>query len=782
MDVWKQTGSLTPNITVVGWDFEDSNNTADNGIDNNLSKIVTTNSTGTVSYNSAGGGTQSISNSGWDSGSNSKYWKVSFTTVGIKNLKLSSAQRSSGTGPKDFKVQYSLNDSQWHDVSGAVVTVANNFTTGVLTNVTLPVECENKSLVYLRWIMTSNFQVSSGNVANGGTSSIDNIVIVGDEDSTTNTPITGSPFENIITNSYNVTGLDPETEYYYVVRAVSGDVISANSNEIKAETLPVITWSTGNLWLNDRQPNIEEDVIIKGDLIVNGETGKNSFSAKTLTVASGGELTINADKAVTVQNAIVNNGILTVESDGNLIQINDNAVNTGNITVKRIAKMKRQDYTYWTSPVTGTQTLKQFSPNTLDTRFYTYNESNDNFVGINPATRFGYVGTDLENDFESEAKGYAIRAYNNYPTDETVQTFTGTFVGVPNNGNKTFPLKIIGQGYNLVGNPYPSNIDLEELFNSNNSAINYSAYFWTNVNPYNSGDGTYTANNYAQVVGGTGTPATGSTIEPTNIIKPGQGFLVQAEADNVALNFNNSIRTDDTGGIFFNSKGTSSSKIKDRYWLKLSTPLNNFNTIAIVYTQGATNSFDRNYDGPLMKVGSDSFYSVSENHKLAIQGKQYPLVDSDVVPLGAVFYQSGTHTISISKKEGVFASGQNIYLKDHQTGILTNLSEGSYSFTAIKGESTGRFEIVYRPEGTLSAANTEQKDNLQIYRNGNDFVIKSQNKKITGLEVYDTSGRLIYTMKANSTEVVLNSEKLNNAMYILKINRGEEVMSKKIIK
>ena len=109
------------------------------------------------------------------------------------------------------------------------------------------------------------------------------------------------------------------------------------------------------------------------------------------------------------------------------------------------------------------------------------------------------------------------------------------------------------------------------------------------------------------------------------------------------------------------------------------------------------------------------------------------------------------------------------------------LSQGSYSFTANAGESTGRFDVVY--QSAIVLATDEQSQNpLFVYRDGSNFVIKSQNKKITGLEVYDPSGRLVYTTKANNTEVILHSEKLNNGMYILKINRGEEVTSKKIIK
>ncbi len=112
------------------------------------------------------------------------------------------------------------------------------------------------------------------------------------------------------------------------------------------------------------------------------------------------------------------------------------------------------------------------------------------------------------------------------------------------------------------------------------------------------------------------------------------------------------------------------------------------------------------------------------------------------------------------------------------------LSQGSYTFTANAGESTGRFDVVYsyQIKREMLSVDTKEQDNIRIYRDENNFVIKSQNKKITGLEAYDTSGRLVYTTKANNTEVILHSEKLNNGMYILKINRGEEVTSKKIIK
>jgi len=167
---------------IVGWNFEDSNNTADDGLPINSSKTITTNSTGTVNYasGSGGSGTYAISNSGWDSGNGTKAWQIEFSTLGYNTITVSSKQKSSGTGPKEFKLQYKTTGSTWIDIPSSNITVANDsYVSGVLTNFALPTDVANQPSVFLRWVMRSNLQVSSGNVASGGTSRIDDIVING---------------------------------------------------------------------------------------------------------------------------------------------------------------------------------------------------------------------------------------------------------------------------------------------------------------------------------------------------------------------------------------------------------------------------------------------------------------------------------------------------------------------------------------------------------------------------------------------------------------------------
>lgn len=531
-----------------------------------------------------------------------------------------------------------------------------------------------------------------------------------------------------------------------------------------------------------------------GNMVINGTT----------TVKAGATFDVPTPLVITALDKITveNDGNFIFNNDTNLMQStatisNESLQNTGNITVKRESPMKKNNYTYWSSPVSG-QNLYGFSQGTSTTRFYYYRESDDKFYND------GFDGNTVFNP----TQGYAIMSPSIYTG---LQTFTGRFVGVPNNGTKNadnttlkFQLKISSdrpeddKGYNLIGNPYPSNIDFDKLFTINDGLnvpestagkIFQLAYFWTNVNPNRQGStngtgSTYSGNAYAIYNGVGGIPATSETgspigIPPTNIIKVGQGFIIKARPgqNDKALIFNNTIRT--TEHTHFFSKGCASEK--DRYWLKLTTPASDVNTILIGYVPGATNNFEWDYDAPLLSVGSDSFYTALGAEKLGIQGRTYPLNTQDVVKLGTKHFEVGNYTISLGDREGIFAGSQSIYLKDNQNSKVTNLSEGNYTFTVNAGVTDGRFEIIYKPEVILSTGNTV-KDQLVIYRDANDFVVKSYSSKITELELYDLAGRLILKVNPNRKEVRIDDKNFINGVYILNLTRDGKVISRKITK
>jgi hypothetical protein len=173
--------NISSQTTLVSWNFDDEDRVADDGITANLSKTILREDpfSGAYSFYLGAGGGKSLSTMGWTEGADSKYWMIEFSTIGYGSLTLSSKQYSSNQAPRDFKVQYSIdNCSTWTDVPNSSITVGTDFTTGIISELQLPDECNNQASVFLRWIMTSNTAVAESlDLASGSNSRIDDIVI-----------------------------------------------------------------------------------------------------------------------------------------------------------------------------------------------------------------------------------------------------------------------------------------------------------------------------------------------------------------------------------------------------------------------------------------------------------------------------------------------------------------------------------------------------------------------------------------------------------------------------
>ena len=130
-----------------------------------------------------GASTMAAQAQGWDNGMNNKAWRIVLNSTGYENIKLSSKQQSGGSdaGPRDFKVQVKIGDAgTWTDISAGNYEVANDWTTGALTNKQLPAICNNQPLVYIRWVLRSNFDINGNTLTSLGKTKIDDILVTGD--------------------------------------------------------------------------------------------------------------------------------------------------------------------------------------------------------------------------------------------------------------------------------------------------------------------------------------------------------------------------------------------------------------------------------------------------------------------------------------------------------------------------------------------------------------------------------------------------------------------------
>jgi len=177
--------------TIIGFNFADSTDhefNADYGLPGNLTfniQAEDTSFTDRIITYTNGATNFAATASEWNDGADVKFWSIKFKADGYKDMKVWSKQRSGGAtpGPKYWKLQCRLSGGDWEDVPGGNITVANDWTKGVVDSLPLPATLDNPGTtsIYVRWIMTSNKStaIDSADVLSSGISKIDDIVVTG---------------------------------------------------------------------------------------------------------------------------------------------------------------------------------------------------------------------------------------------------------------------------------------------------------------------------------------------------------------------------------------------------------------------------------------------------------------------------------------------------------------------------------------------------------------------------------------------------------------------------
>ena len=533
-------------------------------------------------------------------------------------------------------------------------------------------------------------------------------------------------------------------------------------------------WSNNANWSCGIAPGTGSDVSI-GTASFYPEINSNVI-INSLTLNSGTTIVVNSLYNLTVTGAIVNNGTLTIENNGNLIQVN-NVANTGagSTVVKRESNpLIRLDYMAWSSPVSG-QGLLDFSPLTTITpsvRFYTYNTTTDLYNSISS----GAINTEQF----STGKGYLIRLPFNHPTAQA--TWNGAFTGNPHNGDYSVGVSTAGNKYNLIGNPYPSPISISQFAADNNSNIETTLYFWRKTNNATSPSYCTWNTEFPPTFAGNG-ESYAST--PNDVIRTGQGFIVQAKTGVTSVEFNNNQRiADNANQIFRNSNNSvqlSPSTVEaNRIWLNLIGASSGYSQAVVGYFTNATEGVD-NFDSKFFNDGPVALTTVINNQDYVIQGRSLPFLASDVVPLKYKVTNSGSYSIAIDHVDGIFANGQMVYLRDNSNGVLHDLSTGAYTFTSAAGTFASRFDIVYQMQ---LSTNTEifTENQLITYTEDSNLVIQSTGDLIKTVAIFDLRGRLITSQNEVNNSIITLPLNINNQVLLVKVTSvNGVVVTKKVM-
>lgn len=553
---------------------------------------------------------------------------------------------------------------------------------------------------------------------------------------------------------------------------------------------------------NNFDTSISNNLIASGDLTIN--------ATKTLTVTANGYVRVN--------NKVTNNGQFTIESNGQLIQVNETDTNNGDysgtkFTVKRNYTARDIDYVYWSAPtklftVASLPNGYRYEWNTV---FSNSNGTFGNWVAPSAATM-------------TSGKGYIARTFNG---SSSPATNTFSFKGQPNNGQFSIPISrgpiqglvtdpplsypIVGSAikwddnWNLVGNPYPSAINaLTFLTDSNNQDIEGFVYVWSHgtvpstsiTDPfYYDFASNYTTDDYI-IYNGTGTVSGPAGFNGK--IASGQAFFVLMKdglAASSTVTFNNAMRRNTTSNAAYNNTQFYRNSLveqtvvgeeeKNRIWLDIISPQNAVKRTLIGYVETATNSKDRLFDG-VTKPNSLDIYSFVDNdvvQEYCIQGRALPFNDSDKVTLGIKVATAGIYKIAINTVDGFFSQNQPIFLEDKLQNIIHDLRQSPYSFTAAAGKFDDRFILRYT-NTTLGNPDFETLNNSVIVStNHGELTIKSAIENMQDVTVYDILGRQLFEAKdVSNNEFSTSAIKAGQQALIVKITlENGTVVTRKII-
>jgi hypothetical protein len=312
---------------------------------------------------------------------------------------------------------------------------------------------------------------------------------------------------------------------------------------------------------------------------------------------------------------------------------------------------------------------------------------------------------------------------------------------VPANGyntlsnNVTIGITHTGEGWNLVGNPYPTYLTLSQVLseNANNLYGNEFNAFYT----YN-GDATNPWTIY-------------NSSNSTDIkIAPGQAFFVRAADGGATFSFTPSMQSNTGGDDFIAGRNAAETSVY-RAGIELSSSVGSYTTDVYFHPNGS-NGLDVGYDAASWQGSAPDYgvysYLVSDNQGLpiAIQTLHSDALeqDSTVIPLGVEASSGYTLTLGLTDNSYLPESAL-VYLEDRNLGSFTNLRTGSYSVSSGNGISgTGRFFIHVGNDATLSNPG-EVYSGVQVYSpmGSGVLVVTGVNEPGMRLRLYDIQGRLL---------------------------------------
>lgn len=605
-------------------------------------------------------------------------------------------------------------------------------------------------------------------------------------------------------------------------------------------------WLHGDVWnMNELTDSGYAIVKISHDVVVNSK-----LKTIGLLIDSGKTLTMEGSHEISNSWYLGLDGTIDLKEDSQLVQgIQSDLVTSseGKILRRQEGSPSKYWYNYWSLPVGRPQATlyrdnnsNENNPNNTPFILSMLKDANGDDVQFTGAydeegkvsTRWLYT---YKNGVDYYDWGALTTSTELLPGIGYTQKGGGSlseyiFEGKPNNG--TIKIDVTDAGgpgsvpavsktEYLLGNPYPSALDIHAFIDDNEGVITGPLHLWQqwsgashNLDEYDGGyatvnkTGATRAHQFVGLEGG----ATSETIDvaktPSRYLSVGQGFIVEIVSSGTVV-FRNSQRvfikeadadgSSDNGSVFFrgvsnseNEAATEDENSEEGLMQKLRLEFNSVDgpatrrELLLGFSEYTSDDYDYGYDAKTVEEYNDDLNLVLEDELMTIQA--YGEITQDkTVPLKLKTSGSYNYTIALKVIENI-SEDQELYLKDNFTGEYFDLrNEMPYEFSSEVGEFANRFEIVFQSESEMLSLEDATLEDLFLYytMSRNKIVVLNPNyKKIKSIEVYNISGQSVYRndniYEGTYNEFQLGS--LSTGSYIVKLSTADNsVLTKKII-
>lgn len=527
----------------------------------------------------------------------------------------------------------------------------------------------------------------------------------------------------------------------YTNLTISGASVKNTSDNITING--TLTFTSGKLNINNTTLTLTGSVVntvgegIKSggnaNLVLNGNLARTinfdqsepnlTNKINSLTNNSSAQTTTIGSKLLVTNTVIPTSG--TINANGNLVLVSDNASTariaqgtgsyiTGNVTVQRYIPESARRWRFLSSAATNA-TIEDLRNETFVTgpgtgnTIGTTNSNGYDATQSNAAGIYWYDETLTTGDINTgwtipantshvlaPGKGYRVfvrgdRSDINRITNVnlTQNQVTLDVNGPVNSGDITMPISfsssgnVNNDGWNLIGNPYPSAFDwnaFHDAGRSGNSGTNY-----TNIEPtiwvLDPIDNTYKFYNALSNAGNI----------TNGVVAQGQGFWVKATGSGAAITFKEAFKTASTPtNLFKNTEGGA-------FKIRVSKDSLNADELLVKYISGSTKTFDA-YD--VYKLSSPIVISSygTDNVHLSLSARPLSTTQNDTIKLYVYAATSGNYNMQFSNSNSIAVQDQ-ILLIDNFTNTVTDLKNTSnYSFTVATNNAASfglnRFYIV----------------------------------------------------------------------------------------